>query len=145
MIVVLIKNKKYPLKRELDGVYFRINRNDKWCNICFSDMTEDEMKGVLKGRNKHWMLSLCVILLNCIKQLENEFHEINGNIDRSEYEWVNLDDDDITRLKHAYTENYLYDKCIDLGKRLKHIGDVYDIQRGNVIEDNWEDDDWEDE
>ena len=47
-------------------------------------------------------------------------------------------------MKHAYTENYLYDKCIDLGKRLKHIGDVYDIQRGDVIEDNWEDDDWED-
>ena len=90
------------------------------------------------------MLSLCVILLNCIKQLENEFHEIHGNIDRSEYEWVNLDDDDITRLKHAYTENYLYDKCIDLGKRLKHIGDVYDIQRGDVIKDDWDDDDWED-
>ena len=80
MIVVLIKNKKYPLNRELDGVYFRINRNDKCENICFSDLTEDEMKEILNNKSKHWMLSLCVILLNCIYEIENTFHEVNGNI-----------------------------------------------------------------
>lgn len=30
------------LNRNLDGVYFRVKRNNKFENICFSDMTEDE-------------------------------------------------------------------------------------------------------
>ena len=29
-------------KFNLDGVYFRVKRNGKWDNICFSDLTEDE-------------------------------------------------------------------------------------------------------
>ena len=32
-------------------------------------------------------------------------------------------------MEEQYSEKFLHDKCIDLGKRLKHIGDVYDIQR----------------
>ena len=27
----------YPKKRNLDGVYFRIRRDDKWYDLCFSD------------------------------------------------------------------------------------------------------------
>lgn len=25
--------------RDMDGVYFRVERDGKWCNICFSDRT----------------------------------------------------------------------------------------------------------
>ena len=28
--------------RNLDGVYFRVQRNNKWQSICFSDLTEEE-------------------------------------------------------------------------------------------------------
>lgn len=31
------------MDRKLDGVYFRIKRNDKWENVCFSDLTEEDM------------------------------------------------------------------------------------------------------
>lgn len=30
------------INRELDGCYFRIQRDGKWQNICFSDLTEIE-------------------------------------------------------------------------------------------------------
>ena len=34
-------------QRNLDGVYFRVNRDGKWLSICYSDMTEDERNTVI--------------------------------------------------------------------------------------------------
>lgn len=41
----------YPKKRDLDGVYFRTRRDEKWCDICFSDLTEEERKEVMENRS----------------------------------------------------------------------------------------------
>lgn len=35
---------EYPTPRELCGVYFRVERDGEWQNVCFSDMTDDEME-----------------------------------------------------------------------------------------------------
>lgn len=37
-------------QRNLDGVYFRVNRDGKWLNVCYSDMTEDERNTVIYDR-----------------------------------------------------------------------------------------------
>lgn len=37
-------------QRNLDGVYFRVNRDGKWLSICYSDMTEDERNTVIYDR-----------------------------------------------------------------------------------------------
>lgn len=29
-------------QRNLDGVYFRVQRDGRWLNVCYSDMTHDE-------------------------------------------------------------------------------------------------------
>lgn len=29
----------YPKKRNLDGVYFRVERDGKWENVCFTSIT----------------------------------------------------------------------------------------------------------
>ncbi len=57
------------MNRNLDGVYFRVKRNEKWENICFSDLTEDEMKEVMTGRSKEWLKSLCIILGQVIRRI----------------------------------------------------------------------------
>ena len=31
-------------KRNLDGIYFRVQRDGKWGNTCFSDLTQEEME-----------------------------------------------------------------------------------------------------
>ena len=31
------------MDRNLDGVYFRVQRDGKWGNTCFSDLTQEEM------------------------------------------------------------------------------------------------------
>lgn len=58
---------EHPDFRELDGVFFRIQRNDKWQNICFSDLTEEEMDSVLENRDVAWLRELCKILGKTIR------------------------------------------------------------------------------
>lgn len=60
---------EYPIKRDLDGVYFRVERDGKWSNICFSDMTVDERDMVMEGRDEEWLKSMCHILANCIYEI----------------------------------------------------------------------------
>lgn len=33
---------EYPTIRNLDGVYYRVKRADKWTNLCYSDLTQAE-------------------------------------------------------------------------------------------------------
>ena len=38
------------MQRNMDGVYFRVERDGRWQNVCFSDMTADERKAVVYDR-----------------------------------------------------------------------------------------------
>lgn len=60
------------MNRRLDGVFFRVCRNNKWQSLCFSDLTEDEMNEVLKDRSEKWLKNLCVILGQRIKEIGDE-------------------------------------------------------------------------
>ena len=57
------------MNRNLDTIYFRIERDNKWQNICFSDLTDIEMKEVLVGKDFKYLSSLCCILGNTIKEI----------------------------------------------------------------------------
>ena len=56
-------------KHNLDGVYFRIGSE----NICFSDLTEEQMYEVMKNRGEEWLKSLCVHLGKTIRELGEQF------------------------------------------------------------------------
>ena len=60
-------------KRNLDGVYFRVRRDDKWDNVCFSDLTDEEKMEVMSGRNIERFKSICIILANTIRKIGDEF------------------------------------------------------------------------
>ena len=60
-------------KRNLDGVYFRVQRDDKWDNVCFSDLTDTEKVEVMKNRDAEWLKSMCIILTNTIRKIGDEF------------------------------------------------------------------------
>ena len=36
------------MDRNLDGIYFRVQRDEKWGNACFSDLTQEEMERVME-------------------------------------------------------------------------------------------------
>ena len=60
------------MNRNLDGVYFRINRDDIWQNICFSDLSDDEMDEVMKDRPVEWLKSMCKILGHTIREIGDQ-------------------------------------------------------------------------
>ena len=53
-------------RRNLDGIYFRVQRDDKWQDICFSDLTEAEMYDIMDSKPEGWLKKMCVILANTL-------------------------------------------------------------------------------
>lgn len=60
------------MNRNLDGVYFRVKRNDKFENVCFSDLSESEMDSVMSDRDEQWLKSLCKTLGQTIHRIGDE-------------------------------------------------------------------------
>lgn len=56
--------------RNLDGVYFRIYRDNKWQNICFTDLTEKETEAVIKDRSEEWLNNLYEILVEVLVKIK---------------------------------------------------------------------------
>ena len=57
------------LNRNLDGVYFRVERGGKWCNVCFSDMTKDERDLFIGDRTLEWWRSLAYAMGDRLREL----------------------------------------------------------------------------
>ena len=62
------------MNRALDGVYFRIGKE----NICFSDLTEEQQDEVMKNRSEEWLKSLCKILAKTLKDIGDQFDIMIG-------------------------------------------------------------------
>lgn len=60
------------MDRNLDGFYFRVQRDGKWESVCFSDLTDEEMTDVMKDRPVSWLQSLCKGLARTIKAIGDE-------------------------------------------------------------------------
>lgn len=68
----------YPIKRDLDGVYFRIERDGRWHNLCFSDLTPDERGRVTDGRDAVWLLSLACVLADALHDMGDALGVVRG-------------------------------------------------------------------
>lgn len=61
------------MERNLDGVYFRIKRDDKWINLCFTDLTDEEREEVLKDKSQDFILQLTLILAKRLREVGDKF------------------------------------------------------------------------
>lgn len=61
------------MNRNLDGCYFRVQRDGKWQNICFSDLDEQEREEILRDRNAEWLKSLCGHLADRLMLIGEQF------------------------------------------------------------------------
>lgn len=68
----------YPKKRELDVVYFRVERNGKWETICFTDLTRAEREKVISGKSREWLESLCIYLSGTLRQFGDDLDIYGG-------------------------------------------------------------------
>lgn len=57
------------LNRDLDGVYFRVERGGKWCDVCFSDMTKDERDLYIGDRSLGWWKDLAYIMGDRLREI----------------------------------------------------------------------------
>ena len=86
--------------RDLDGVYFRIERDGKFQSICFSDLTNEEMHKVLENKSNEWLRSMCIYLGEALKDIGETFNIVREQVNQmTKYEWDNdweedEDDDD---------------------------------------------------
>ena len=60
------------MNRNLDGVYFRVKRDGKWLNVCFSDLSDDEMEEVMQDRPVEWLKDMCKILGRTIRDIGDQ-------------------------------------------------------------------------
>ncbi len=60
------EKKIYPIRRDLDGVYLRVERNGRWYNICFSDLTTEERDEYLERLSPVGIKRLVHILADTI-------------------------------------------------------------------------------
>lgn len=61
-------------KRNLSGIYFRSkNKDGKWDNVCFEDLSEKEQDEEMNGREIEWVKSLAKQLANTINRIAERF------------------------------------------------------------------------
>lgn len=63
----------YPIERELCGVYFRVERDGKYENICFTDLTREEQEESLTGKELPFVKSLAYALSDTINEIADAF------------------------------------------------------------------------
>lgn len=61
------------MDRNLDGLFFRIQRDGKWTNVCFSDLTIEEREVVCEGKSAEWLKKVLFHVADCLRGIGDEF------------------------------------------------------------------------
>ena len=69
------------IQRNLDGIYFRVERDGRWQNVCYSDMTKIERDEIAEKRAEHatpeeqaaWWRSMADILADQLYDMGEQF------------------------------------------------------------------------
>lgn len=62
--------------RQLSGIFVRVQRDGKWLNKDFTDLTEEEMRSLLDGKtgsSVEWTKSLAIELAKTIRAIGDQF------------------------------------------------------------------------
>ena len=60
------------MDRNLDGVFFRVERRGRFENVCFSDLTDAERDLVMTGKDEAWLRELCRHLGRRLREIGDE-------------------------------------------------------------------------
>ena len=65
---------EYPVKRDLDGAYYRVVRDGRKTNRCFSDLTKEEQDSVMAEYDNSQLRRLCHILCDTLREIGDELN-----------------------------------------------------------------------
>lgn len=57
------------MKRNLDGIYYRVKRGEKYENVCLSDLTKEERLPFLMKLEKDGLIRCIDHLCDCLKEI----------------------------------------------------------------------------
>ena len=67
------------MNRNLDGMYFRVKRDEKWRNVCISDMSDAELEEVVfKRADTRFLQGIIINLVHVIKEIGEQFNIVAG-------------------------------------------------------------------
>lgn len=59
----------YPKPRNLDGVYVRVQRDGRYVNRCFSDLTAEEQERFMSKYDTEGLKRLCLVMTGCLRTI----------------------------------------------------------------------------
>ena len=62
----------WPSRRDLDGVYFRVERDGRWLSLCFTDLTEEERERVMGHRSLAWTREMALIMARTLREMGDQ-------------------------------------------------------------------------
>ena len=63
-----------PIQRNLDGVYFRVMRDGRGANVCWTDLCwEDRVEFARKHNNEGWLIRMIQIMNDLAWQIEEAY------------------------------------------------------------------------
>lgn len=62
------------MNRNLDGCYFRVERDGKWQSVCFFDLTWEERGPILDKMEPEGWRSLCCILADSLRNIGDQLN-----------------------------------------------------------------------
>ena len=61
--------KNYPTVLELDGIFYRVCRDGKWQNRCFSDLTKIEQEAFMSTLSPEGLKRICLVLSESLRTI----------------------------------------------------------------------------
>ena len=61
-----------PTRRDLDGVYFRVERDGRWLSLCFTDLTDEEREKVMEHRSLAWTREMVLIMARTLREMGDQ-------------------------------------------------------------------------
>lgn len=99
---------RYPTVLELDGVYYRVNRNGKGVNRCFSDLTEAEKEEFMSTLSVEGLKRLCRVLSESLRTVASVAlslelnREINKGLEQAQAGKLISAEESFAKLKKKY-------------------------------------------
>lgn len=61
------------MNRDLDGIYIRVKRGDKYEAVCLSDMTKEELEKTLNPERGEWLKGAVIHLALTLRTIGDQF------------------------------------------------------------------------
>ncbi|MGL4548542.1 hypothetical protein [Eubacterium aggregans] len=80
-----MESKSYPTECGLDGIFYRVERNGKYVNRCFTDLTEDEQNEFLEKYDVPGLKRMCLLLAETVRTLGDQFDIMRVDSEEESY------------------------------------------------------------